>query len=58
MNAFHQRPGQEFRVRDLHELLGMPTYGPSLHVTRSSLGCLTRQGFPTRPGGGFYQRGT
>ncbi|MFC9950227.1 hypothetical protein ACFVIN_06765 [Streptomyces prasinus] len=56
MNAFNQRPGQEFRVRDLHELLGMPTDDPSLNVTRSRPGRLARQGFLTRPGRGHYQK--
>ncbi|MEV0305770.1 hypothetical protein [Streptomyces prasinus] len=53
MNAFNQHPGQEFRVRDLHGLLGMPTDDPSLNVTRSRL---ARQGFLTRPGRGHYQK--
>lgn len=31
MNAFNQHPDQDFRVRDLHELLGMPTDDPALN---------------------------
>ncbi|MEV6653952.1 hypothetical protein [Streptomyces sp. NPDC051219] len=58
VNAFNQHPDQEFRVRDLHELLGMPTDDPALNVTRSRLGRLTRQGFLTQPGRGLYQKGT
>ncbi|MFD6327915.1 hypothetical protein ACFWOL_35095 [Streptomyces sp. NPDC058442] len=58
VNAFNQHPDQEFRVRDLHELLGMPTDDPSLNVTRSRLGRLTRQGFLTQPGRGLYRKGT
>ncbi|MFC5857175.1 hypothetical protein ACFPZI_37125, partial [Streptomyces chlorus] len=42
VNAFNQHPDQEFRVRDLHELLGMPIDDSSLNVTRSRLGRLTR----------------
>ncbi|MEV7239598.1 hypothetical protein AB0N06_38890 [Streptomyces sp. NPDC051020] len=58
VNAFNQHPDQEFRVRDLHELLGMPTDDPALNVTRSRLGRLTRQGFLTQPGRGLYRKGT
>ncbi|MFE9927364.1 hypothetical protein ACFYQA_39480 [Streptomyces sp. NPDC005774] len=58
VNAFNQHPDQEFRVRDLHELLGMPIDDPSLNVTRSRLGRLTRQGFLTQPGRGLYRKGT
>ncbi|MCY0932541.1 hypothetical protein OTB20_41765 [Streptomyces sp. H27-H1] len=58
VNAFNQHPDQEFRVRDLHEILGMPTDDPSLNVTRSRLGRLTRQGFLTQPGRGLYRKGT
>ncbi|MEU9290877.1 hypothetical protein AB0D57_41195 [Streptomyces sp. NPDC048275] len=38
LNAFNQHPDQAFRVRELHELLGMPTDDPALNVTRSRLG--------------------
>ncbi|MFE5021752.1 hypothetical protein ACFRAO_00075 [Streptomyces sp. NPDC056656] len=58
MNAFNQHPNQEFRDRDLHELLGMPTDEPCMNVTRSRLGRLTRQGFLTRPGRARYQKRT
>ncbi|MGW0771423.1 hypothetical protein [Streptomyces sp. NPDC002676] len=58
VNAFNQHPDREFRVRDLHELLGMPTGDPALNVTRSRLGRLTRQGFLTQPGRGLYRKGT
>lgn len=58
LNAFNQHPDQAFRVRDLHELLGMPTDDPALNVTRSRLGRLTRQGFLTQPGRGAYRKRT
>ncbi|MFE7330122.1 hypothetical protein ACFU8W_35210 [Streptomyces sp. NPDC057565] len=58
LNAFNQHPAQAFRVRELHELLGMPTDDPALNVTRSRLGRLTRQGFLTQPGRGRYQKQT
>lgn len=58
LNAFNQHPDQVFRVRELHELLGMPTDDPALNVTRSRLGRLTRQGFLTQPGRGRYQKRT
>jgi hypothetical protein len=58
MNAFNQHPDQAFRVRELHELLGMPTDDPTMNVTRSRLGRLTRQGFLTQPGRGRYQKRT
>lgn len=58
LNAFNQHPDQAFRVRELHELLGMPTDDPALNVTRSRLGRLTRQGFLTQPGRGIYQKRT
>ncbi|MFE7840813.1 hypothetical protein ACFU53_33585 [Streptomyces sp. NPDC057474] len=58
LNAFNTHPDQAFRVRDLHELLGMPTDDPGMNVTRSRLGRLTRQGFLTQPGRGLYQRRT
>jgi hypothetical protein len=49
---------QAFRVRELHELLGMPTDDPAMNVTRSCLGRLTRQGFLTQPGRGLYKKRT
>lgn len=58
VNAFNQHPGQEFRARELHELLGMPTDDASVNVTRARLGRLTRQGFLTQPGHGRYQKRT
>ncbi|WP_371644205.1 hypothetical protein [Streptomyces mirabilis] len=58
LNAFNQHPDQAFRVRELHELLGMPTDDPALNVTRSRLGRLTRQGFLTQPGRSIYQKRT
>ncbi|MFJ9130362.1 hypothetical protein ACIRJS_40425 [Streptomyces sp. NPDC102340] len=45
LNAFNQHPDQAFRVRELHDLLDLPTGDPALNVTRSRLGRLTRQGF-------------
>ncbi|MFC5957430.1 hypothetical protein ACFP51_24080 [Streptomyces pratens] len=58
LNAFNEHPDQAFRVRDLHELLGMPTDDPARHVSRSRLGRLTRKGFPTQPGRGLYRKRT
>ncbi|MFE5023116.1 hypothetical protein ACFRAO_07225 [Streptomyces sp. NPDC056656] len=58
MNAFNQHPDQAFRVRELHELLGIPTDDPAMNVTRSRLGRLTRQGFVAQPGRGRYQKRT
>ncbi|MER5226433.1 hypothetical protein [Streptomyces flaveus] len=58
LNAFNTHPDQAFRVRDLHELLGMPTDDPATNVTRSRLGRLTRQGFLTQPRRGLYQKRT
>ncbi|GAA1547223.1 hypothetical protein GCM10009730_65380 [Streptomyces albidochromogenes] len=58
VGAFNQHPDQVFRVRELHDLLGMPTDDPALNVTRSRLGRLTRQGFLTQPGRGRYQKRT
>jgi len=58
VNAFNQHPGQEFRARELHELLGMPTDEASVNITRSRLGRLTRQGFLIQPGRGRYQKRT
>lgn len=58
VNAFNQHHDQVFRVRELHELLGMPSDEPSINVTRSRLGRLTRQGFLTQPGRGRYQKRT
>ncbi|MGW2082642.1 hypothetical protein ACWCOW_38045 [Streptomyces sp. NPDC001939] len=56
VNAFNQHPDQEFRARELHELLGMPTDEASVNVTRARLGRLTRQGFLAQPGRGRYQK--
>jgi hypothetical protein len=58
VTAFNQHPGQVFQVRDLHELLGLPTDEPSINVTRSRLGRLVRQGFLVQPGRGRYQKRT
>ncbi|MDG5807581.1 hypothetical protein P9869_33970 [Streptomyces ossamyceticus] len=58
VNAFDQHPEQEFRARELHEFLGMPTDEASVNVTRARLGPLTRQGFLTQPGRGRYQKRT
>ncbi|MCX5554617.1 hypothetical protein [Streptomyces sp. NBC_00038] len=56
MNAFSTHPDQAFRVRELHELLGMPTDDPAMNVTLSCLGRLARQVFLTRPGRGLCQK--
>ena len=58
VNAFNQHPDREFRARELHELLGMPTDEASVNITRSRLGRLLRQGFLTQPGRGHYQKRT
>ncbi|MFB8442514.1 hypothetical protein ACFC7A_26035 [Streptomyces niveus] len=58
VNTFNQHPDQEFRARELHELLGMPTDEASVNITRSRLGRLTRQGFLIQPGRGRYQKRT
>ncbi|MCD9879444.1 hypothetical protein [Streptomyces guryensis] len=58
VNAFNQHPDQEFRARELHELLGMPTDEASVNVTRARLGRLLHQGFLTQPGRGRYQKRT
>jgi hypothetical protein len=58
MTAFNEHPGRIFRVRDLHELLGLPTDEPSINVTRSRLGRLVRQGLLDQPGRGRYQKRT
>ncbi|WP_217178949.1 type IV toxin-antitoxin system AbiEi family antitoxin domain-containing protein [Streptomyces sp. AC495_CC817] len=50
--------GRVFRVRDLHEHLGLPTDEPSINVTRSRLGRLVRQGLLEQPGRGQYQKRT
>ncbi|MER6151332.1 hypothetical protein [Streptomyces hirsutus] len=39
LNAFNEHPGQAFRVRDLHELLGMPTDDPAMkEASRNTAG--------------------
>ncbi|MEV6742303.1 type IV toxin-antitoxin system AbiEi family antitoxin domain-containing protein [Streptomyces sp. NPDC051104] len=58
VTAFNEHPGQVFRVRDLHELLGLPTDEPSINVTRSRLGRLVRQGLLDQPGHGRYRKRT
>ncbi|MGW0999879.1 type IV toxin-antitoxin system AbiEi family antitoxin domain-containing protein [Streptomyces sp. NPDC002523] len=58
VTAFNEHPGKVFRVRDLHEHLGLPTDEPSINVTRSRLGRLVRQGLLTQPGRGCYQKRT
>ncbi|MFD8525228.1 hypothetical protein ACFV2D_35250 [Streptomyces capillispiralis] len=58
VNTFNQHPDQEFRARELHELLDMSTDEASVNITRSRLGRLTRQGFLTQPGRGRYQKRT
>ncbi|MGW3078066.1 hypothetical protein [Kitasatospora sp. NPDC001132] len=58
VTAFNEYPGRVFQVRDLHELLGLPTDEPSINVTRSRLGRLVRQGLLDQPGRGRYQKRT
>ena len=38
VTTFNEHPEKVFRVRDLHEPLGLPTDEPSINVTRSRLG--------------------
>jgi ribosomal protein L17 len=56
--TFNERPGEVFRVRDLHEHLGLPTDERSINVTRSRLGRLVHQGLLEQPGRGRYQKRT
>ncbi|MGY3204752.1 type IV toxin-antitoxin system AbiEi family antitoxin domain-containing protein [Streptomyces sp. TE5632] len=56
--AFNEHPERVFRVRDLHEHLGLPTDEPSINVTRSRLGRLVRQGLLEQPGRGRYKKRT
>ncbi|MGG7568892.1 hypothetical protein [Streptomyces sirii] len=58
MNTFNQHPDQEFRARELHELLRMPTNEASVNTTRSRLGHLTRQEFLSQRGRGRHQKRT
>ncbi|MGQ4483941.1 type IV toxin-antitoxin system AbiEi family antitoxin domain-containing protein [Streptomyces sp. SAS_276] len=58
VTMFNEHPGKVFRVRDLHEHLGLPTDEPSINVTRSRLGRLVRQGLLEQPGRGRYQKRT
>ncbi|MFI0777339.1 hypothetical protein [Streptomyces sp. NPDC021212] len=56
VTTFTEHPRRVFRVRDLHELLKLPTDEPSINVTRSRLGGLVRQGLLDQPGRGQYQK--
>ncbi|MDQ1005888.1 ribosomal protein L17 [Streptomyces sp. V4I23] len=58
VTTFNEHPGKVFRVRDLHEHLGLPTDEPSINVTHSRLGRLVRQGLLEQPGRGRYQKRT
>ncbi|MEW1914929.1 hypothetical protein AB0442_42370, partial [Kitasatospora sp. NPDC085895] len=58
VTAFNGHPERVFRVRELHELLGLPTDEPSINVTRSRLGRLVRQGVLEQPERGRYQKRT
>jgi hypothetical protein len=58
VTVFNEHPEKVFRVRDLHEHLGLPTDEPSINVTRSRLGRLVRQGYLEQPGRGRYQKRT
>ncbi|GAA4830367.1 type IV toxin-antitoxin system AbiEi family antitoxin domain-containing protein [Kitasatospora terrestris] len=58
VTAFNRHPEQVFRVRELHELLGLPTDESSINATRSRLGRLVRQGVLEQPGRGRYQKRT
>ncbi|MEY9997187.1 hypothetical protein ABIE67_009219 [Streptomyces sp. V4I8] len=39
VNAFNQHPDQEFRARELHELLGMPTHEASVKPAAKRPSC-------------------
>ncbi|WP_419995078.1 hypothetical protein [Streptomyces boninensis] len=56
--VFNNHPGQPFRARELHELLGLPTDEATVNVTRSRLGQLARQGILTQPRRGQYEKRT
>ncbi|MFI8086640.1 hypothetical protein ACIF6L_38370 [Kitasatospora sp. NPDC086009] len=58
VTAFSEHPRRVFQVRDLHELLAVPTDEPSINVTRSRLGRLVRQGLLEQPGRARYQKRT
>ncbi|MEU7033638.1 type IV toxin-antitoxin system AbiEi family antitoxin domain-containing protein [Streptomyces sp. NPDC046237] len=58
VTMFNEHPGKVFRVRELHEHLGLPTDEPSINVTRSRLGRLVRQGLLEQPGRGRYRKRT
>ncbi|MER6617703.1 hypothetical protein, partial [Streptomyces xantholiticus] len=58
VTTLNEHPQKVFRVRELHEHLGLPTDEPSVNVTRSRLGRLVRQGFLEQPGRGRYQKRT
>ena len=58
VTTLNEHPKKVFRVRDLHEHLGLPTDEPSINVTRSRLGRLVRQGLLEQPGRGRYQKRT
>ncbi|WP_327277445.1 type IV toxin-antitoxin system AbiEi family antitoxin domain-containing protein [Streptomyces sp. NBC_01224] len=58
VTVFNEHPEKVFRVRDLHEHLGLPTDEPSINVTRSRLGRLVRQGILEQPGRGRSQKRT
>ncbi|EST18164.1 hypothetical protein N566_08240 [Streptomycetaceae bacterium MP113-05] len=58
MTAFNEYPEKVFRVRELHEHLGLPTDEPSVNVTRSRLGRLVRQGTLEQPSRGRYKKRT
>ncbi|GGQ18560.1 hypothetical protein GCM10010266_47100 [Streptomyces griseomycini] len=49
VNTFNQHPDQEFRARELHERLGMPTDEASVDITRSRLGHLTAKASSLNP---------
>lgn len=57
-SRLNEHPEKAFRVRELHEYLGLPTDEPSINVTRSRRGRLVRQGVLGQPGRGEYRRRT
>ncbi|MFF4573131.1 type IV toxin-antitoxin system AbiEi family antitoxin domain-containing protein [Streptomyces sp. NPDC001410] len=58
VTAFNEHPDKVFRVRELHEHLGLSTGEPSINVNRSRLGRLVRQGLLEQPGRGQYRKRT
>ncbi|WP_331769350.1 NUDIX domain-containing protein (plasmid) [Embleya sp. NBC_00888] len=54
--SVQRAPHETVRARELHEFLGLPTDEATVHITRSHLGRLARQGVLTQPGRDLYQK--